>query len=171
MKIGAHFYTIVPHRVFDVLNIVYMKILRYHINDLVARRNKCFALVDDQLLNLRAFDFSIRVLANNISACLQAFNMVARNTYIYFTDLEIRITFITFFQCFLYGFDGLVDVEHLTMLHTITLGKTKAKYFQFAVFVLSTGDRCYFSSSNIKTNNDRWFIVTYRAGTRSSNDW
>jgi hypothetical protein len=40
------------------------------------------------------------------------------------------------------------------MLNTITIGTAKAEYFQFAVFVLPTGNGGYFSCSDVQTNND-----------------
>ena len=45
MKIGTHFYAVVADRIGNILNVIYRKFLGYHINDLVAGRNKSLFLV------------------------------------------------------------------------------------------------------------------------------
>ena len=70
MKVGAHFYTAVTYRVCDVLKVINGKLLRYHINDLVAGRNIGFILVVDQLVYFALCNFFICIVLYNIASCL-----------------------------------------------------------------------------------------------------
>jgi len=70
MEIGSHFYAAVSDGVGDILKIVDGKLLRYHVDDLVAGRNISFILVIYQVIDFMLRYFFFIGLANNIAAGL-----------------------------------------------------------------------------------------------------
>src|SRR5690242_21600224 len=140
MKVCTNFYTVVTNRIFYVLIIVNMKILRNNINNLIACGNKSFAVVFYKLINFAAFNFNVRILTDNIAACLQTFYVMPCNTNIYIFNFKIRIAFGAACQRLLNSFNGLVNIQHLPMLYAVAIGATKPKNIEFAVFIFSAGN-------------------------------
>src|SRR6266404_4298564 len=85
--------------------------------------------------------------------------MVARNAHVHFIYFQVRVGSITIFQRSFNGFNRFVDVQHLSMLHTVAIGTAKSKYFQFAEFILSPGNHCNLGCSDVKTDNNGLFVV------------
>src|SRR6478609_5447937 len=94
MKICANFYTIKAHRIFNVLEIIHMKILWNNFNNLVTSRYKSFTLIFNQHFNLSMINFSITTLPYHVTTCLKTFNMMSGNTYIYLFNFKIWIAVI-----------------------------------------------------------------------------
>ena len=64
------------------------------------------------------------------------------------------VAFAAIMQCQLNSFDGLIDVQHLAMLNTITVCPAEAEYLQFAVFIFSSGNSSNFCSANVEAYDD-----------------
>jgi hypothetical protein len=135
-----------------------MKVLRYHVNYLVARGYKGFALVLHQLVNLPLLNFRVGVLPHNVAAGLQAFYVVARNAHVHLGYFKVGVAGGAVGKRRLYAFYGLVNVQHLPVLHAVAVGAPKAKYFQFVVLILAPCNGSNFGCAYVETNNDWCFI-------------
>src|SRR5690349_1790121 len=91
MKIRTHLYTSITDGVRNILKIIDSKFLRNNIDDLVAGGNISFVLVGYELVYFTLRNFIVVVLANDIAARLQAFDMMTGNTNIPLTDLGIGV--------------------------------------------------------------------------------
>src|SRR5687767_8078751 len=159
MEISSDFNTSVSDRVGYILKIIYRKFLGNDINDLVTGGYICLILVIDQLIDFFLSNFFIRLLPHNIPTGLQAFYMMAGYANIYLIYFQVGIGCITIFQCGLYCFDGFIDVQHLAMLNTTGIGFSEPKYFEFAEFILATGNYSDFGCSNVEADNNGLFVV------------
>ena len=140
VEIGSHFHTAVTNRVRNILEIIYCKFLWNNIDDLITCRNISTILIRHQPVDFFLTDFFFYILTNDIAPGLQTFNMMTGDTYIYFTNLEIRIGCIAVFQCSLNGFDGLINVQHHSMLNAIAVGPAETKDLQLTKFIFSSGN-------------------------------
>src|SRR5689334_10692433 len=110
VKICAHFYSAISYWVGDILKIIYRKLLRYHIYDLVTCRNISFKLISDELINFTLRNFFIGTLPNDIAPGLQTLDMMARNSHVHFGNTEVGVGSITIVERHLNRFDGFVDI-------------------------------------------------------------
>src|SRR4051812_35793723 len=141
MKICTNLHSIVTNRVWNILNIIDRKFLRDNINNLVACRYERLFLIIYQLFYFSSRYFIFRILPYYVSPCLQAFDMVTRDTHIYLTDLEVRIRFIAVIESLLNRPDGLFNIQHLSVLDTSTVSPTETENFELAVLIFPAGNR------------------------------
>ena len=141
------------------MKIINCKLLWNYINYLVACRYVCFVLIVYKLIYFGLLDFFISVLPYNIASCLKAFYVMACNADIHFRDRKIGIACIAIFQSCLYGFDRLVNVQHHSVLYTITVCTAKAKNLELAEFIFSACNGCNFCGANVEAYDDGLFAV------------
>jgi hypothetical protein len=77
---------------------------------------------------------------DDIPTGLKAFDMMSGDADIYFVDFEVGVRFDTVLHCLLDGTDGLIDVQHHTVLHSIAVCLSEAEDFEFTELVLPAGD-------------------------------
>src|SRR4030095_9123416 len=159
VKVGTKFHSAVSNWAGDVLEIIDGKFLGYHINNLITRRNIGFILIRDQLINLGLRNLFFSILSYYVSSCLQAFNMVACNANIDFIYFQVRIGCVTILKRSFNGFDCFIDVKHLPMLNTVTVGTAKSKNLQFTEFIFSSGYYGDLGCTNVKADNNGLFVV------------
>src|SRR5882724_712553 len=126
MKVRAHLYSAITDRVGDILEVIYCKLLWYHIDDLIPGRYISFILIIDQLINFTLSNFFIGLVTNNVATGLKAFDMMTCNTYIHFADLQVRVGGITVFQSHGDGLDGFIDVQYLAMFYAVRTSPPEA---------------------------------------------
>src|SRR5688572_12476968 len=159
VEVGSHFHAAITDGIWNVLKIIDSKFLGYHIYDLVAGRDISFILIGYQLVNFTLSDLVLCILANNITSCLQAFDMMSCNTHIHFVDLQVRIRGIAIVQSHPDSFDSFINIKHLPMLHPIGIGAAKPEYLQLTVLILATCNSGYFGSAYIETYDDGLFVT------------
>src|SRR5438045_1087062 len=159
VKISPQFYATIPNGPGNVLEIIDCKFLRYHIDDLVTGRNISFVLISHQLIYFRLRDFFLCILSHDVAAGLQTFDVVPSNSNIHFIHFQVGVRSIAVFQRSFDGFDRFIDIQYLSMLHTVAVGAAKSKNFQFAEFIFSSGDHRDLGCSNVEADNNGLFVV------------
>src|SRR6186713_996169 len=159
MEISTHLHPAISYRVGYILKIVNCKFLWYYVNDLITGWDISFVLVSQQLINFTLLDFVICCFPYNVASCLETFNMMTSDTYIYFADLQVWIGCITILKCGLNSFDGLINIQNHSVLNAVAICSAKAKDLKFSEFILSSGYCSDLGSANIKTYNNGLFLV------------
>ncbi len=85
--------------------------------------------------------------------------MVAGDPYIDLLYRKARVGLKTIVQSSANGFDRLVDVKHLPVLHTVGVGFSESKYFEFAELILPSGDHCDLGGPDIQADDNGLFVV------------
>jgi hypothetical protein len=80
--------------------------------------------------------------------------------YIDLIDLQVGIGSIAISQRCLYGFDGLIDIQHLSVFDTVGVGPAEPEYLHLAKLILTASDHCDLGCSDVKPHND-WLLVVH----------
>src|SRR5690606_38629280 len=91
MEVGTQFYSVVSDRIGYILEIVNSKFFRDYINNLISGRNIGFILIGNKLIDIFLSDHIFTFMPYNISSCLKAFDMMARNSNIHFFNFQVGI--------------------------------------------------------------------------------
>ena len=159
MEVGADLDAAIADGVGNILEVIDGELLGDDVDDLVAGGNIGRVLIGHQLIDLLSGDLFFRVLANDVPAGLETFDMMPGDTYIDLADVEIGVGRIAIVQRHADGLDRLVDIEDLPVFDAIGVSAAEPQYFQLTVLVLATGYGSDLCRSDVEPDDYRLFVI------------
>src|SRR5690606_30832567 len=165
MKIGAKLGTVHTYHfaLGHISVIIYRKLRRDDVDNLVTGRNVRFALVIDKQLNFLLSNDVFGTGSHPVSSRRNTLNMLSSNAYIHIVHFKMRIIFSKIVNSPFNRSDTLFQILHNAMVYAMGVCFTEADNFNLAEFIFSSGNSYDFGGTNVQSYNNWAFFCTHIA--------